>query len=191
MNHFIERGEEFAKKAHEGQTRKTSGRPYILHPLSVAKILEEAGMPPEVIVAGLNHDTVEDTSVTIDEIRDQFGIAVASLVAFNTEDKTKTWEERKNHTVEQLKTGTLYEKALVVADKFANLIELIEMHESLGEEIWKCFKRGKEQQYWYFSNVAKSGRENLAEEMIPDFFKQYEKTVEDFFGQIVKLASKM
>ena len=57
---------EVAKKAHEGQFRKT-GEPYIVHPLAVKKILEEWGMDEDTIIAGILHDTVEDTNLTLKE----------------------------------------------------------------------------------------------------------------------------
>lgn len=75
LNHAIE----VAKKAHEGQLRKT-GEPYIIHPLAVKKILEEWGMDEDTIIAGVLHDTVEDTSLTLDDIRKEFGESVAFLV---------------------------------------------------------------------------------------------------------------
>ena len=70
---------EIAKKAHEGQFRKT-GEPYIVHPLAVKKILEEWGMDEDTIIAGILHDTVEDTPLTLDDIRKEFGESVAFLV---------------------------------------------------------------------------------------------------------------
>ncbi|PLS19748.1 phosphohydrolase [Bacillus sp. M6-12] len=181
MNQLIEKAKEFAKEAHKNQVRKTTGAPYIGHPFHVAKILEDAGLPTAVVVAGYLHDTVEDTEVTIEDIYREFGSEVGDLVAFNTEEKEHTWEQRKEHTVEQLKKATLLQKALVVADKFANLLELIRVHEKIGDEVFNAFKRGKEQQGWYFSGVAKSGKENLSTDEIPDFFHEYEKAVESFF----------
>lgn len=68
-----------AKKAHEGQFRKT-GEPYIVHPLAVKKILEEWGMDEDTIIAGILHDTVEDTGVTLNDIKKEFGESVAFLV---------------------------------------------------------------------------------------------------------------
>ena len=68
-----------ATKAHEGQFRKT-GEPYIVHPLAVKKILEEWGMDEDTIIAGILHDTVEDTILTLDDIRKEFGNSVAFLV---------------------------------------------------------------------------------------------------------------
>ena len=75
LNHAIE----VAKKAHEGQYRKT-GEPYIIHPLAVKKILEEWGMDEDTVIAGVLHDTVEDASPTLDDIRKEFGESVAFLV---------------------------------------------------------------------------------------------------------------
>jgi GTP diphosphokinase / guanosine-3',5'-bis(diphosphate) 3'-diphosphatase len=70
---------EFAEKAHSGQKR-ISGEPYITHCLAVAIILADMHVPPAVIVAGLLHDTVEDTDVTLEELRAEFGDEVAKLV---------------------------------------------------------------------------------------------------------------
>ena len=70
---------EVATKAHEGQFRKT-GEPYIIHPLAVKKILEEWGMDEDTIIAGILHDTVEDTNLSLEDIRQLFGDTVAFLV---------------------------------------------------------------------------------------------------------------
>lgn len=75
----ILRAVEIAKTAHEGQFRKT-GEPYIVHPLAVKKILEEWSMDEDTIIAGILHDTVEDTNLTLDDIRKEFGESVAFLV---------------------------------------------------------------------------------------------------------------
>ncbi|WP_195575998.1 RelA/SpoT family protein [Paenibacillus sp. 1001270B_150601_E10] len=70
---------EFADKAHHGQVRK-SGEPYILHPLAVADIVVSMQMDPTSIVAALLHDVVEDTSVSLEEVREKFGDTCAMLV---------------------------------------------------------------------------------------------------------------
>jgi GTP diphosphokinase / guanosine-3',5'-bis(diphosphate) 3'-diphosphatase len=76
---LIMRAYHFAEKAHEGQKR-ASGEPYITHCLAVAGILTELNVPPAIIVSGLLHDTVEDTPVTLEIIREEFGEEVARLV---------------------------------------------------------------------------------------------------------------
>ena len=76
---LIEKAYNVANDAHKGQTRK-SGEPYIIHPLYVAIILADLELDKETIVGGLLHDVVEDTIMTIDEIKTEFGEDVALLV---------------------------------------------------------------------------------------------------------------
>lgn len=76
---LLERAYRFAAKAHKGQKR-VSGEPYINHCLAVAIILAELHVPPAVVAAGLLHDTVEDTSVTLQDLRAEFGEEIAKLV---------------------------------------------------------------------------------------------------------------
>jgi len=76
---LVERAYHVAEEAHHGQTRH-SGKPYITHCLEVAGILAEMRAPSEVIVAGLLHDTVEDTQITLQDLRTDFGDTVANLV---------------------------------------------------------------------------------------------------------------
>ena len=76
---LVQRAYRIAEEAHHDQKRQ-SGEPYINHCLAVAIILAELRVPPEVVAAGLLHDTVEDTNVTLDDIRRDFGDTVANLV---------------------------------------------------------------------------------------------------------------
>ena len=75
----IKKAVKMAEQAHAGQFRKT-GEPYIVHPLAVKKILEEWGMDEDTIIAGILHDTVEDTDLTLETIKNEFGDSVAFLV---------------------------------------------------------------------------------------------------------------
>ena len=75
----LEKAIEVATKAHEGQLRKT-GEPYIIHPIAVMKILQEWNMDEDTVIAGILHDTVEDTTLTLKEIEEEFGKDVAFLV---------------------------------------------------------------------------------------------------------------
>ena len=76
---LIDKAYQVAKKAHEGQMRK-SGEPYIIHPICVAIILAQLELDKETIVAGLLHDVVEDTVMTYDDIVREFGEEIALLV---------------------------------------------------------------------------------------------------------------
>ena len=75
----VERAYRTAEACHSGQTRK-SGEPYITHPVAVATILAEMGMTTPTLVAALLHDTVEDTDYTLDQLRAEYGDAIADLV---------------------------------------------------------------------------------------------------------------
>ncbi|MHC5215320.1 RelA/SpoT family protein [Enterococcus sp. LJL128] len=76
---FVGKAYEYAKEAHEGQVRK-SGEPYIIHPIQVAGILAELHMDPHTVATGFLHDVVEDTDVTLDDLKNEFGEDVAMLV---------------------------------------------------------------------------------------------------------------
>src|SRR5207244_6954484 len=76
---IVRKAYEYSQKYHAGQTR-ASGQPYLVHPLEVACVLAEMKMDPVGIAAGLLHDSVEDTSITIVDIRKEFGDQVARIV---------------------------------------------------------------------------------------------------------------
>jgi len=98
----IERAYEVAARLHAGQSRR-SGDPYITHPLAVATILAELGMPHDTICAALLHDTVEDTQYTVGQIREEFGEEVASLVDGVTKlDKVKYGDAAQAETVRKM-----------------------------------------------------------------------------------------
>ena len=75
----IRRAYRFAAQAHQDQLRR-SGEPYIMHPVAVACIIDQMGLDAESVMAGLLHDTVEDTPVTREDIAREFGAPVAMLV---------------------------------------------------------------------------------------------------------------
>ena len=84
---LVRRAYAFAKAAHEavGQMRKYTGEPYIVHPVEVARIVQTVPHTEATLAAALLHDTVEDTGVTMDEIRQLFGHEVADLVEMLTD----------------------------------------------------------------------------------------------------------
>jgi len=84
---LVEKARIFATAAHAavGQRRKYTDEPYIVHPIEVAKMVEEVGGTPEMIAAAFLHDVVEDTGITIETILAEFGSDVADLVAWLTD----------------------------------------------------------------------------------------------------------
>ena len=96
----IERAWKIAKEKHEGQFR-ASGEPYISHPLGVAQILADLGSDRQVVMAGLLHDTVEDTDYSLEECRKEFG-ETASLVEGVTKLSLITKELSNAETIKKL-----------------------------------------------------------------------------------------
>lgn len=143
----------FAVEHHAGQLRKGTVVPYITHPLEVMSILMRMNGSIELQIAGLLHDTVEDTDVTIEEIRSTFGERVAALVSSHTEDKEKTWKERKQHTIDSLATADRDTKLLILADKVSNLRSMLSDYAEVGEALWTRFNATKEVQSWYNSEL--------------------------------------
>ncbi|WP_239256185.1 HD domain-containing protein [Listeria ilorinensis] len=178
---MYEKAKAYAQTAHEGQKRKITGEIYFSHPLNVARILRQAGFSEDVVIAGLLHDVVEDTLVTANEIEQEFGSHVAALVLSHTEDKTLSWEERKAHTIETVRTGNLEEKALIVADKYDNLSSIRYAMSSEGSAVWQHFNRGYDLQEWYYTSVAKVMLYGLDPREIPAYFDAYERMVRTVF----------
>lgn len=148
---------EFAAYAHRNQFRKGSEIPYISHPFGVAMILLEAQCKEEVVMAGLLHDTLEDTDTTDEDIRSRFGEEVLRLVQGASEpDKSLSWEARKEHTLEFLKSADLSTRQLSCADKLHNLRSVRRDFAVLGDEVWNKFKRGYDKQKWYYVNLVES-----------------------------------
>lgn len=129
-----------AAQAHHRQVRKGTEIPYLIHPLAVAGILIRAGSPEHVVIAGVLHDTLEDTPVTVEVIRAQFGTSVADLVhAVSEPDKQAPWERRKRHTLHTLGSTPLPEALLVaLADKLDNIRAIREGLGAEGERFWSA-----------------------------------------------------
>lgn len=143
----------FAVDRHAGQLRKGTNHPYIIHPMEVMSILVRMDADANLLIAGVLHDTVEDTDATIDEIVMLFGEDVGALVANHSEDKSMTWNERKQHAIKELKTADKRLKMLVMADKLSNLRSIAADYHKLGELLWERFNASAEKQSWYYSEV--------------------------------------
>ena len=133
---LLHRAYSFAALYHEGQKRKGSQVPYIAHPAEVAQILAGEGAAAAVICAGLLHDTLEEGC---------------------SEDKNLSWEERKEHTVQMLKSEISMDvKLITCADKLSNLRSICLDYRELGDALWSRFRRGKEKQRWYYRALGEA-----------------------------------
>ncbi|MFE7611444.1 RelA/SpoT family protein [Streptomyces celluloflavus] len=120
----VERAYQVAERWHRGQKRK-SGDPYITHPLAVTTILAELGMDPATLMAGLLHDTVEDTEYGLDTLRRDFGDQVALLVDGVTKlDRVKFGEAAQAETVRKMVVAMAKDPRVLViklADRLHNM----------------------------------------------------------------------
>lgn len=146
---LIERAVALAVQAHEGQTRKESSLPYIVHPVAVALILARYGFSDTVVAAAIIHDIVEDTLVTEVELRTELGDDVANLVMSVTHDGTLSWDDKKKAYIEVVRAASEEVKAISVADKIANAQSLLASYEMQGAEIWAYFNAGRDKKLWF------------------------------------------
>lgn len=120
---------DFAADRHRDQRRKDQrGSPYVNHLITVARLLAETGgvTDPVVLVAAVLHDTVEDVGVSPEEIEERFGPEVRGIVAEVTDDKSLAKDERKRLQVEHAPHMSTGAKLVKIADKIANLHDVIE-----------------------------------------------------------------
>jgi len=125
--------DEFANEAHTsvGQVRKYTGEPYIVHPREVREILlkfSTVEVTPEQEAAALLHDVVEDTKVTIDEVRDRFGDEVATLVSWLTDvSKPSDGNRRVRKTIDKEHTAAAPTRAknIKLADLISNTTSIV------------------------------------------------------------------
>ncbi len=152
----------FAAEAHQGQMRKLSGIPYIVHPMEVAAIIGSMTTDEEVIIAGLLHDTVEDCNVDPRVIKERFGARVAALVQSETEDKlldrpaSETWMQRKEESLLMLEnTKDIGVKIMWLSDKLSNMRSFYQEYMRSGESMWEKFhQKNPKMQCWYYECVA-------------------------------------
>ncbi len=177
---MVEKAIQFAAEAHKGQKRKGISIPYILHPMEVAVILAEMTSDEEVIAAAMLHDTLEDCKeVTKEILRDEFGERIVSLIEAESEDKSKTWMERKQATISHLQRETRTEvKMIALADKLSNLRSMARDYERLGEDIFQCFNQKDPNKIaWYYKGI----RDVLEELKDTKQYREYCKLIGKLF----------
>ena len=145
---IVERALHAAIAAHEGQSRKgDSSSPYITHPLHVALMLARFGLDDDVIAAGLLHDVVEDCpSWTFERVQAEFGPHVSGIVAQLTEDKTRSWAERKQTAIDKVPHMSPEAASVKACDKLHNLHSLVNQLRAAPdtEAVWARFNGGRD-----------------------------------------------
>lgn len=179
----IDRALRLAVEAHARQNRKGTSIPYITHPMGVALLLARAGASDDVIAAGLLHDTVEDCSISLEQIAHEFGLWTAVIVGGCTEpDKELPWELRKQNKMHALRTAPPEVKLVVCADKLHNVRAMREDYEAAGDQLWLRFNRGRDQQSWYYRSMVDCLRPESEGDVHAGLYRELEAEVTALFG---------
>lgn len=176
----------YAGKRHAGQVRKGTDIPYLVHPMEVMGILIENNCDEVTIIAGILHDIIEDTCDDNDIIRDivrediesKFGSQVLQIVDSSSEDKNKTWKERKQATIDTLPFDSQESQFVCCADKLSNIISIYADKLEIGEKIFTRFNAPKEEIKWYYEGIL----QNLTKIKDSKIYIDLEKIVSQVFS---------
>ena len=162
----IDRAITFAAMAHKGTYRKGIGQPYIFHPLEVLSLVSLMTLDDDILCAAVLHDTVEDTDVSLQDIKENFSETIAELVSYETEDKRggidkgSTWRKRKEETLSLMEKMPLGSKMICLGDKVSNLRSIHLQYLKEGEKTWESFNQKEPlQHYWYYNRIKEELKE--------------------------------
>lgn len=173
---LLDRAIIFAVKAHAGIERKGKGFPYIVHPMEAMEIVATLTSDQELLAAAALHDTVEDTDVTLDDLRTEFGDRVAMLVAHESEEKKpevsarESWHARKQAAIERLAKAPRDAKIVALGDKLSNMRAIARDYAVLGDALWDRFNTNDPKEHeWHYRGLADSLRELETTEAYHEF----------------------
>ncbi len=182
LTHRFTRAVDYARHLHI-ERRKGTSIPFMAHLLGVASlVIGEAGNVPfpvteDMVIAALLHDAVEDHGgrPRLEDIRCNFGPEVARMVeglsdTFAQDSSQKeTWEERKQAYIDRLKNEPQDVQLVSAADKLYNARTVLDEYRTIGPEVWKRFKRGRDLQIGYFQALLSvfntAGTNRIVEEL--------------------------
>jgi myo-inositol-1(or 4)-monophosphatase len=163
---LLDRSIIFAVKAHAGTERRGKGFPYIIHPMEAMGIVATMTTDQELLAAAALHDTVEDTDVTVEDIRTEFGDRIASLVAQESEEKQEgvndeeSWHERKQAVIDRLAKASYDAKIVALGDKLSNIRAIARDYEEMGDALWRRFhSKDPKDHEWHYRGLADSLRD--------------------------------
>ena len=173
---FLDRAINYAVKAHAGTERRGKGFPYIVHPMEAMEIVSTITNDQELLAAAVLHDTVEDTGVSVEDLRKEFGSRVAGIVEEESDRFTPgisaeaSWHDRKQAAIERLAKASMDAKIVAMGDKLSNMRAIARDHYRMGDELWNIFhNKDKAQHEWHYRGLAQSLRELADTEAYAEF----------------------
>ncbi|MBO4285946.1 MAG: HD domain-containing protein [Bacilli bacterium] len=159
---FLDKAIIYATKAHQNVERREKGFPYIVHPLEAMSIVATLTNDQEVLAAAVLHDVVEDTDITLDELRKEFGDRVANLVALESDNmdpgyrKGLTWKEKKILGLKRIKNSDRDAQIVALGDKLSNMraihLDWLKYHEKIFERFHESDPSIHAWRYYQLSN---------------------------------------
>lgn len=176
----------FATQAHKGTERRGKGFPYIIHPLEAMAIVATITNDSELLAAAVLHDTIEDTEVTYDDIKREFGERIANLVAKETDVRTApdgrklTWQERKQRDMDNLRASSHDVKVVALGDKLSNMRAIARDYRTIGDDLWQIFRiKDKATHAWRYQGL----RDALGELSDTFAFQEFDSLVKEIFSK--------
>ena len=167
---LLDRAIMFAVQAHHNSERRGKGFPYIVHPMEAVEIVATITPDQELLAAAALHDTIEDTDVTVEQLRAEFGDRIANLVhaesdqingeLFNGENEEETWHARKQAAIDRLAKAPHDAKIVALGDKLSNMRAIWRDYQVKGDELWKIFHCSEKAAHeWHYRGLAASLKE--------------------------------
>lgn len=161
---LVDKAIKFAVDAHANTERRGKGFPYVIHVLEAMEIVASISNDPELLAAAALHDTVEDTDVTVDQVRDLFGERIARLVDSETvevptgQTESESWRARRMFSLSRLASASRDAKIVAMGDKLSNMRAIAHDYRQIGDELWNRFHapKGKLDYAWYYDELGKS-----------------------------------
>ena len=193
---LVDKAIKFAVDAHSGTERRGKGFPYVIHTLEAMEIVSSITNDPELLAAAALHDTVEDTDVTVNQITEEFGERVASIVASETQEvpaglsETDSWRNRRLAGIRSLQNASRDSKIVAMGDKLSNMRALARDYNAIGESLWSRFHapEGKKDYAWYYRSLGNSLSDLAGTDAYAEFCTLLRKTFGDPEAEQVDLS---
>lgn len=156
----------YATNAHKGFERRSKNFPYIVHPMEAVSIVSTITNDQILLSAAALHDVIEDTDITFEDIKKEFGEKIASLVAAESDDKIEgkteeeSWKDRKTKAIDRLKNSSYEAKVVAIGDKLSNMRAIYRDYIDIGDKIWDRFHvKNKKDHEWHYRGLLSAFEE--------------------------------
>lgn len=182
---MLDRAIVFAVNAHHNTERRGKGFPYIVHPMEAMEIVATITPDQELLAAAALHDTIEDTDVTVEQIREAFGERVANLVHTESDQQIEgvseedSWHDRKQIAIDRLAAASRDAKIVAMGDKLSNMRAIWRDYQQKGDALWNIFHvKDKASHEWHYRGLAAS----LSELSDTFAYKEFVRLIDEVFA---------